>query len=78
METLTQNFTLEKAKFTFVLGCPSEPVYSDDWNKLLATIDKAQSVIAFIKDRQNLIEGATKSIGFEVFSKRVCEFQLSI
>lgn len=72
--------TLEKAKFTFVLECPSEPVYSDDQDKLLATIDKPQSVIAFIIDRQNLIEGATKSVWFEVpiFKERVCEFQLSI
>ena len=60
--------------------CPSEPAYSDDWDKSLGTIDKAQSAIAFTKDRWNLVEGATKSIwlGVPIFKKRVWDFQFSI
>ena len=64
----------EKVKFSFMLECPSDPAYSDDWDRLLGGLDKTQSAIAFMKDKQNLIEGATKSIQFAVpiFEKRVC------
>ena len=64
---------LEKAKFSFMLECPSDPAYSDDWDRLLGGLDKTQSAIAFTKDKRNLIEGATKSIRFAVpiFEKRV-------
>ena len=64
---------LKKAKFSFMLECPSDPAYSDDWDRLLGGLDKTQSAIAFTKDKQNLIEGATKSICFAVpiFEKRV-------
>ena len=42
---------LEKVKFSFMLECPSDPTYSNNWDKLLGTLDKTQSAIAFTKDR---------------------------
>ena len=42
---------LEKAKFSFMLECPSDPAYSDDWDRLLGGLDKTQSAIAFTKDK---------------------------
>ena len=32
--------TLEKANFSFILNCPSEPAYAEDWDRLLATLDR--------------------------------------
>lgn len=63
----------EKAKFNFLLDCPDEPAYAEDWERTLATLDRAQQSIAYTKDRRNLIEPLTKSLRFgaPIFEKRV-------
>lgn len=69
----------EKAKFNFLLDCPNEPAYAEDWERTLATLDRAQQSIAYTKDRRNLIESLTKSLRFgaPIFEKRVSDVIIS-
>ena len=75
------NFTpkfgnFEKAKFTFILGCPHEPAYSEDWEHMLTTLDKVQNTIASTNSKRDLVDTSTRSLRFgaPIFTKRVLVF----
>lgn len=61
------NFTpkfgnFEKAKFTFILSRPHEPAYSEDWERMLTTLDKVQNSIASTNSKRDLVDTSTRSL----------------
>jgi hypothetical protein len=67
------NSPLQKAKFAFTVGRPTEPAFQEDYDKMYSNLDKIQNSIGFANDRRNMLEPITKAIRFcsPMFEPRV-------